>query len=1054
MTATPATTPAKPRSRRGALIAGAVVLAMLLALIAGRSLIAQALATSWLQSYGVASRIEVKALSPGGLKARLRLGAEAAPDASVDELDAAYDLDGPWNGHGFGVVIRQVRLVRPHVALRWDGKRLTYGSLTRLVQAIAARPANPQVPTPGIVVEAGRLDVGTPYGVVGLAGDAALDDGALTHLQARLLPARLVMDGGVLATPGGPLSLSRQGRMLVLAAQAPLEATTRSGAQLGGGQIALSGTFPYPQGGGVAGPVQLAGSLAAAQLDLPGLGLTQPSAQIRFDGVSGSQGVTGRGRLDLKTARLQSGDLSAQAVATTLDLNTLTLSAGRAPLRFDGAGRFSLTAAQARARGYQAATLTADAQIAHIGWRTGPAGAWSVAGQGQAQLHAAAGAGLSIANVDLKLSGQATPAAFAASLAVSARGSADAATARRYAGLLAPADPAYATALQRAARDFSLQAPALTASGAPGAGRVSAAAPIRLASASGAVLTVSPAGGPLLISAASGSAAGGFEATLSGGSLPDLKVRVPAWRSAAGVTTASVTVSGTLTFGPAQGVTLQAAAGDLRVADGGVRLALAGCTPLTAQRVRFGETEAADLAARLCPAAANPLIDTRPGHWRTAGRVEAAQGAAPELRIRWSEAAGRFDLSGGGHDGAAGSFELETARLADTTADPRFNPVVAKGSAKIAGDRLNGRFIAALPASNRPLASVNVEHDLGRARGHAVIESHGLAFAKDGLQPGAISPLAAIARDAQGVVDFDGRFDWTAQGVTSSGRLRTDSLAFSSSLGQAKGAKTDIRFTSLAPPVTAPGQTLDIASIDGVVPMANLSAGFVLTADGAVLEAASADAARGRISLEPMRLDFAGVGTVRGALLLDHVDLGELLASSSLGDSMKVQMVVVGRLPFEARPPKFSFLQGHISAVQPGRISISRAALSGVNTGAPGSSTGVAVNAVQDLAYDALENLAFDTLEADVASRPGGRLGLIFRIKGRYDPPVKHGADFALPDLLNGSAFQKKIPLPSDTPINLNLDTSLNFDELMQALSDIWKRDAAHNSPAVQGGGR
>ena len=90
-----------------------------------------------------------------------------------------------------------------------------------------------------------------------------------------------------------------------------------------------------------------------------------------------------------------------------------------------------------------------------------------------------------------------------------------------------------------------------------------------------------------------------------------------------------------------------------------------------------------------------------------------------------------------------------------------------------------------------------------------------------------------------------------------------------------------------------------------------------------------------------------------------------------------------------------------------------------------------------------------DTLEADVASRPNGRLGMVFRIKGRFDPPKRQEANLGVADVISGKAFQKAIPLPSDTPIDLNLDTSLNFDELVRSLSAMWRQDA-DNSAAVQ----
>ncbi|MGA0601556.1 intermembrane phospholipid transport protein YdbH family protein [Caulobacter sp. KR2-114] len=1048
MTAAPQDQSRPPRTTRRTLVAAAVILLAVLAiLVAGRTLIAQALATSWLQSLGVAAQVDVRSLTLTGAQARLRLG--ALPDATVDELDVGYGLDGPWNGRDLGVTVRSVRLVRPRLALRWDGRQLSYGGLTRLVQVLSARPANPNVPPPRVLVEAGRLDLATPYGALAISGDGSLDGGALTSLQATLAPAHLAFGGASLVTPGGPISLRRQGATLALTAHAPVEMTAR-GAQVGSGQLTLTGALPYPRGGAIAGPVMLAAALTADRLQLGGGTLVQSEGRVRFDGAADGRTVTGRARATLTAAGAQSGEAAVRAASVSVDADTLTFAFGPGGVSVEGQGRLTFAGTDLRGRGLRAAGVSADVGLARAHWVSGDQGRWDLAGQGQARLTGAAGAGFSFADLRLGAAGRASPAALAVTLSVRGQGSADASTARRYAAALTPADPAYAAALQRAARAFAIQAPALALTGAPGRAQLTATAPVRLTSTSGAVLTVHSTGGPLLV-AADGAVNGGLAAELGGGGLPALRLSAPAWRTDGGITTARLTVSGTLNLGPVEAAALQNATGDLRLGGGAARLILAGCTPLAARSARFGETTAAGLAVRLCPAPA-PLVEAGGGRWRTAGRFEAARGALPSMQLDLSGGGGRFDVAGGARGGAAGSFDLDTARLADTTAEPRFNPLIARGGAVVAGNRLTGRFTAAQPASGLILASMTVEHDLARGEGHAVVQSHGLTFSKGGLQPGAISPLAAIARDTQGAVDFDGRFDWTAGRMTSSGRLRTDGLAFSSPLGQVKGTRVDVRFTSLAPLVTAPGQSLTVASIDGVVPMTDLSAAFTLTADAASLDSASALTAKGRLSLEPMRLAFAGDGTVRGAVLLDHVDLGELLASSSLADSVKMQMVVVGRLPFEARPPKLSFLQGHISAVQPGRISISRAALSGVNTGAPGSSTGAAVNAVQDLAYDALENLAFDTLEADVASRPGGRLGLIFRIKGRYDPPVKQGASFPIADLLNGTAFQKKIPLPSETPINLNLDTSLNFDELMQALTDIWKRDErkARNSAAVQ----
>ena len=95
---------------------------------------------------------------------------------------------------------------------------------------------------------------------------------------------------------------------------------------------------------------------------------------------------------------------------------------------------------------------------------------------------------------------------------------------------------------------------------------------------------------------------------------------------------------------------------------------------------------------------------------------------------------------------------------------------------------------------------------------------------------------------------------------------------------------------------------------------------------------------------------------------------------------------------------------------------------------------------MQDFAYQALESLAFESLSADINSVDKGRLQIVFHIKGRSDPPKPQVAEVPVADILNGSALQKPIPLPSGTPIELTLDTSLNFDELLRSYAEAWSK--------------
>ena len=100
----------------------------------------------------------------------------------------------------------------------------------------------------------------------------------------------------------------------------------------------------------------------------------------------------------------------------------------------------------------------------------------------------------------------------------------------------------------------------------------------------------------------------------------------------------------------------------------------------------------------------------------------------------------------------------------------------------------------------------------------------------------------------------------------------------------------------------------------------------------------------------------------------------------------------------------------------------------------------IAINAVQDLAYQALETLAFDQLTAEINSVAAGRLQILFHIKGKSAPGKPQQAEIAVADVLDGSALSKPIALPDGTPIDLTLDTSLNFDELLKSYAEAWSK--------------
>jgi hypothetical protein len=86
-----------------------------------------------------------------------------------------------------------------------------------------------------------------------------------------------------------------------------------------------------------------------------------------------------------------------------------------------------------------------------------------------------------------------------------------------------------------------------------------------------------------------------------------------------------------------------------------------------------------------------------------------------------------------------------------------------------------------------------------------------------------------------------------------------------------------------------------------------------------------------------------------------------------------------------------------------------------------------------------MENLAFTTLDAGVATREDGRLGVLFHIIGKHDPPQHQEIKLSLADLIGRKFLGRKLPLPSNTGVDLTLDTTLNLDDLLADYADYQR---------------
>lgn len=186
-------------------------------------------------------------------------------------------------------------------------------------------------------------------------------------------------------------------------------------------------------------------------------------------------------------------------------------------------------------------------------------------------------------------------------------------------------------------------------------------------------------------------------------------------------------------------------------------------------------------------------------------------------------------------------------------------------------------------------------------------------------------------------------------------------------------------------------------------------------------------AAGGTVSLDATTVPMNPKATINATVRVHDIDLNQLVAASSLASSIKLQVHVSGAIPFSIGPTGVRFHAGRLASSAPGQLQIARTVWGSV---AQAGQT----NAFQDFAFQALAHLRIEQLSGALNSLPGGRLGLLLHIRGENDPPVPAVPRIGLIALLRGHAFDKPLPLPTGTPIDLTLDTSLNLDELLAAL--------------------
>ena len=1026
-----------------------VMVALAAALYLNRRAAARELLTAWLDRKGIDADVEIERLEMDSFVGKISIGDPRNPDVRVERVEVDYVLGMPWTETGLGVTPSRIRLVRPLARASWKDGKLSLGSLDPLIEEFMAKPPRPDQRAPLVIVEGGRARIDTEYGPVQVLADARIDNSKLMRLNARL-PAASLKSGDTEAHGlSAVIDLTTTGDRVALKVEAAADRFALSDAAGTGAKLSLTGDLPYPdlkkrRGDGRA---VIAARLTADAMSAGGVEGQTAEAALDFNGQT--EGwietfrIIGKGQAQVRAQRLTGPELTARGADLALSQAEISVSRGKRGLewRMASPAALRLDSGAIGATRLTQATLTSSKLTAG-----GRDDAFEVQGPLALNAERLTSGDLTLNETRGRLALDVVRDSVTQITATGALSSARAA----WPGLGAPAkdDLPEMAELKRALGAFAVDAPAVRFATGNAGTELTLIRPITARPSNGGLLTITPAETPLF-AAEAGEAGGGALSLTSqrGGGLPEAQFAVPSWSLTRRGFRALLDGRALMDFGPGRNIALSTK-GELASDGGRLTYKTQDCIPVSVERLELGENDVTDVAGRFCPAD-TPLITIADGSWRAQGTLDDVGATAPFLAMRFSDVQGRLVVDGK----PAGLSMIATvtqAQAADTTDPQRFLPLMATGEAKLANDVWSGGF--GLTRLGHAVGRIDLRHDGKAEAGGVSISAPDLFFTAQGLQPDDLSPLAAdyLKSPVEGSAGFEGRFDWSPAATTSSGVLTIPELDFTSPAGKVQGLKGRIAFTSLTPLITAPDQVLTVDRLETVTPLTGLELRFALDEKALALAGGTIEAAGGHISIEPFNIPLTPGEAWGGVILVDQVQLNELMKSANLQDKAELDSVVSGRLPFTFAPDTgWRIVGGVLNAVRPGRLSIKPEVFDDLAAGgAAADGAALPPNTMQDLAYQAMQDLAISGLSAEVNSLDGGRLGVRFHINGRHDPPEREQLRLSWMELIRRDFLNKKLNLPSDTPIDLTLDTTWNANEIISDLME-WGKSANGGAPAV-----
>src|SRR5258706_4318925 len=314
-----------------------VLLAILLSVSAAvyfeRARVAALFVQRYLAASGIQSDVEFSRLGWGGFVARVRAGPTAAPDFTAEGMEVT--LVYPSTGVVGSVTpqVASVRLIRPYLRVTYDGEKLSFGSLQRLIDEALAMDTNG--PKPAVGIENGNLSLATPNGTLDLIADATIAHGRLEHLKAKLQKSSLKGNSFAADIAGGTLAADMAGETLDASADMKLDSVSFQGRSARELDLnAAIGGLKWQQEGGTYSftLLRVLADLSAAATDAPEISASGSTTRVALEGVKGSFAggrvqLSTQGGVSSELAGLRMGGASLASLKTRSAFPSLFLDA-------------------------------------------------------------------------------------------------------------------------------------------------------------------------------------------------------------------------------------------------------------------------------------------------------------------------------------------------------------------------------------------------------------------------------------------------------------------------------------------------------------------------------------------------------------------------------------------------------------------------------------------------------------------------------------------------------------------------------------------------------